>query len=245
MKMPRALAILGCVTLGHAAAAGLFWWFVNVPESNVAMLALSAVLIVLLIVALGWTEAAAVLLWDPALGFRCAARRALDALPAFAMGALVFAFFWWITARADTWTTEYSGQIDAWWMSNVGSTKTAWIHSGFAIALWFARYVIGVSLGVAALAAGALHGSRALASTRWVRAGLSRRQVGAIGFAIVLLMWLPLRATDWRPASIPPVTIEAVFVAVKLGVIYLVANFGWALVLRAGARAAASRPSSS
>ncbi len=242
MSISRVLAILACVTLGHAAAAGLFWWFVNVPESNVAMLALSATLIVLLMVVAGWTEVTATLLWNPAVGFRGAARRAFRALPAFVVAVLVFALLWWVTARADAWASEYGGQLDAWWMANVGSTKTAWIHSGLAIALWFIRYVIAVSLGVAALAAGALHGSRALASTRWVRAGLSRRQIGAIGFAIVLLVWLPLRATDWRPASIPPTTMEALFVAVKLGVIYLVANLGWALVLLAGARGAASRP---
>jgi hypothetical protein len=241
--MTRTSAILACLVAGHAAAAGLFWWFINVPESNITMLSLSAALIVLTIVVLGWTEAtAALLLWDSACGFRRAARRAFGALPAFIVGLLVFALFWWMTARADAWATAYSGQIDAWWMASTGSAKTAWIHSGLAIVLWFLRYVAGVSLAVAALAAGATGGRRALLSARWLRAALARRQLGAIGLAMLLGVWLPLRATDWRPDAIPPTAVEAVFIAAKLGLLYLVLNAGWALVLRAGATGAASRP---
>lgn len=243
--MKRALTILACLLVGHAVAAGLFWWFVNVPESNAAMLALSSAVIILLVVVLGWTEAAAVLLWDPTCAFRRAARRAFGVLPAFVAGLLVFAFFWWITASADAWATEYSGEIDAWWMAKTGSAKTAWIHSGLGIALWLVRYVIGVSLALAVLAAGAQRGAGALVSVRWLRAGLSQRQLGAIGLAMLVLVWLPLRATYWRPGFVPPTIIETVFVAAKLGLLYVILNAGWALILRAGAFGASSRPSSS
>jgi hypothetical protein len=44
----------------------------------------------------------------------------------------------------------------------------------------------------------------------------------------------------WRPKGLPATWLEPAFVLVKLAVIYLLANIGWALVLRAGARPARS-----
>jgi hypothetical protein len=243
MRTSRALAIVGCLLVGHAAAGGLFWALVNVPESNIAMLALSVLVAVLLLIVLSWAETGALLAWDQGVTLGCAARRGLTSVMPFLAGALVFWFFWWLTARADAWHTAYAGEIDAWWMAKTESARTGWIHSGIAILLWLIRYVIGVSLAVAALSAGALRGGRALVSFAWVRRGLSLRQLGPLGLAIVVLILLPLRAVYWRPESIPPNALEMTLVIARLAAIYVVANAGWALVLRAGARAVSATSS--
>ena len=237
MRTSRALASVGCLIVGHTAAGGLFWAFVNVPESNVAMLALSVLVAVVLLLALSWTETAALLAWDRNVTLGRAARRGLLGVTPFVAGALVFWLVWWLTARADAWHTTYAGEIDAWWMAKTASARTGWIHSGVAILLWLIRYLIGVSLAVAALSAGALRGGRALVAIGWIRRGLSLQQLGPIGLSIVVLILLPLKAIDWRPESVPPNALELAFVIAKLAAIAVVANIGWALVLRAGARA--------
>jgi len=237
MRISRALAIVGCLLVGHAAAGGLFWALVNVPESNIAMLALSVLVAVLLLTVLSWTETTALLAWDQGVTLGRAARRGLTSVMPFIAGALVFWLFWWMTARADAWHTAYAGEIDAWWMAKTESARTGWIHSGVAILLWLIRYLIGVSLAVAALSAGTRQGGRALVSFAWLRGGLKLRQLGPIGLTIVVLILLPLKSVYWRPESIPPNALEMTFVIAKLAAIYVVANTGWALVLRAGARA--------
>ena len=243
MTLPRAIAIVGCLLAGHAISGALFWALVNVPESNVVMLALSAAIVVALAFALSWTETTAVLAWNPDVTLGRAARRGLMSIVPFVASALVFWIFWWLTSRADAWHTAHSGEIDAWWMTQTGSAQTGWIHAAAAILLWLLRYLVGVSLAVGALSAGAVHGVRALASLTWVRRGLSARQIGPMGLAIVALIALPLRLVYWRPESIPPTALEVAFVTAKLSALALVVTIGWALVLRAGARAI-SAPSS-
>lgn len=232
--MRRALSIVLCLVLGHATAGALFWAFVNVPESNVAMLALSAALALLIVVALGWTEATALLAWRPELALREAARRGLRAIPFFVMALMLFGVAWWLTARADGWLDARAGEIDAWLMATAGTTATAWAHRTLDVLLFAVRYVVGVSLAVALLAAGARKGWAGLRGFASARAGLSRRQIGLVGAAITLFVFLPLQAVYWRPETLPPNAIEIAFAAAKLGSIALVVNAGWALVLWAG-----------
>ncbi len=238
--MKRALAIVTCLAVGHAAAAGFFWGLVNVPESNVAMLALSALLALLLIVTVGWTEASASLGWRADLTMGQAARRGLRAAPIVVAAAVVFAAVWMLTAHAGVWLDLHSGEIDAWILATFESSRTAWVHRALDAILFVVRYVVGVSLAVALLSAGARAGWRAVGRLRWVRAGLSRRQLGLVAAAMILFVFLPLGAVYWHPPTIPANAVELLFVAVKLGTIYLLAQIGWALVLWAGARETAS-----
>lgn len=236
--MRRALAIVACLLAGHTAAAGLFWALVNVPESNVLMLALSAALVVLIVAALGWTEATALLSWRPDLTLAEAARRGLGAAPAVIAAAAVFGVVWWATARADAWLAARAGEIDAWLIATFELTRTAWAHRALDVALFLVRYAAGVSLAVAVLGAVARDGWRALTRLGWLRTGLSRRHLGLVGAAMTLLVFLPLQGAFWRPEALPPNAIEIAFAALKLGAIFLVAHVGWALVLWTGARQA-------
>ncbi len=234
--MRRALAIVACLVAGHTAAAGLFWALVNVPESNLLMLGLSATLVALIVVALGWTEATALLAWRPDVTLGEATRRGLRRAPAVLAAAAVFGIFWWATARADVWLADRGGEIDAWLIATFELTRTTWVHRAFDVALFLVRYVAGVSLAVSVLGAVARAGWHALFRLGWLRAGLSRRHLGLVGAAMTLLVFLPLEAAYWRPETLPPNAIELAFAAAKLGAIFLVVNVGWALVLWADAR---------
>lgn len=232
--MRRVLAIVACLVAGHSAAAGLFWALLNVPESNVLMLSASALLVVLIVVALGWTETTALLSWRPELTLREATSRGLARAPAVLAAAAVFWIFWSATARADAWLAGRAGEIDAWLIATFELTRTAWVHRALDVLLFLVRYAAGVSLAVAVLGAVAREGWRAAIRPGWLRAGLSRRRLGLTGAAVTLLVFLPLQAADWRPEALPPNAIEIAFAAAKLGAIFLVANVGWAMVLWAG-----------
>jgi hypothetical protein len=81
-------------------------------------------------------------------------------------------------------------------------------------------------------------GGRGASSLRWVRAALSRDQIGVVALSTVVFFVLPWRAIEWRPQGLPPGGIEMTFVFVKLTLIALLAHLGWMLMLAAAARAA-------
>jgi hypothetical protein len=64
-------------------------------------------------------------------------------------------------------------------------------------------------------------------------AALSRSVLGSATIFEVALILLPLQALYWKPRGLPANALEPLFVAAKLGVIFLLANVGLALVLRA------------
>ena len=53
---------------------------------------------------------------------------------------------------------------------------------------------------------------------------------------LAVFFWLPWQAVDWRPSWLAPDWQETTFVVLKLGVLYLLANLGSALVLGSGTR---------
>jgi hypothetical protein len=224
--------------IAHAVAAAAFWAFLNVPESSVWMLLLSGFLAFGIVALTGWTEGTAAAAWRRDFGTREAMRRGLLAVPGFVGAVVVFALVWWGTEAIWRWKAAYSGQIDAWLMARFGTPNTAWVHRAADIALFILRYIVGLSVAAGILGAAAMAGSREILRGRWIRTAVSRRQIGAIGLAVVLLIALPLRAVYWRPEGLPPTTIEVVFTGAKLALLYGVVNFGWSLVLRAAARSA-------
>jgi hypothetical protein len=165
---------------------------------------------------------------------RAASRRALAALPGFAIGVVVFAIFWWAADRAADWSGVKAGEIDAWLMMRLGSPNTAWAHRAILMALVVFRDILGVSVAVALAVFVGAHGLRELARARWLRAAVSRRQLATIALAGILLIALPWRAVDWRPASLPASGAQIAFAVAKLSIIYLLMTTGWAYILRAG-----------
>lgn len=228
--MIRRLALIsGWLLVGHAAIAGLYWALLVVPESSASMLALSAVLAAGILVGASGLYAGAVLAWDvrlrvwPALvsGFR----RSYWAIPA----ALIFATFWWMGTRLEEWHAGARGPIDAWLMGRFGWARAPVLHAFLDAAAVAVRWVLGVAVALGALTAGAALGSAGVIGTRWIKRSLDPRTLLLVAAIEIVLVVLPWRYLSWRPRGLP-VSAEAVFVSLKLGVFALFVALAAALI---------------
>ena len=232
--MIRRLAIITSWLLaGHALWLAIFWGLLQVPESSVWMLALSAGLALALIVVAGSLLAGASAAWDlgrppaPALlsGVRC--------LPAALAAALLFGAIWWLTGVAFDWHTGIAGQIDAWVIARTGRSNTRWIHFAIFWATMFVRWTAGLTLSLTLLGATVAVGARALKSGTWLRSAAVPARWLAVTFWFVLLVAIPWHLVDWRPAKLS-LAAEPWLVGLKLAAIAVAMAVGWALVLRVG-----------
>jgi hypothetical protein len=227
----RGTVITWWLLVGHAVLGGLYYGLLNVPESSVWMLGVSAILS-LAIVALGfWMHLGAIAGWQsPHAPFRamCGAWRHMGtAIPA----VVLLGVAWWATARADAWHAAHRGEIDAVLMARFNWAETAWVHRGWEWLLFVLRNALALSLVLAWVVAGMTGGIRALARPRWIVRGLDPRAWGSILAAELLLIVLPWHFVFWRPASLPPTRAEMLFVGAKLAAITIAAAVGWAIVL--------------
>jgi hypothetical protein len=228
----RLAAIVAFLLAGHTVLGGLYWALINVPESNVAMLALSALLVLLIGLIAGWIEAAAALGWMTDERAAAILRRAVRGVPAFLVAVAVFATIWVLTGSALSWHSRHSGEIDALLMSRFGWARPSWVHLIYMWAVRFVRWAVGLSVALSLVAAGAALGPRALLTATWLKRAFSPFRVITIGVLLLACFFLPWQLMAWRPRVLPPTSMEIVFVAIKLGLIAIVAHIGWALMLR-------------
>ncbi len=252
----RFLAIVAWLALGHAVLAALFWGLLQVPESTVFMVALSALLVILMLAVAAWTEVLALLTWDrttvvapPAAATTAAgavqtaekhrgggvgsrARTAVAAVPAFLIALVLFGVVFAATGRAGAWLTTHRGEIDAWMIVHLKLVKTTVFHGALAWLLWFVRYGIGLSLSLALLLYLATSGLRSISQLRWLTHGLRPGRVILVAAWMFVFVWLPWHGVYWRPKRLPATWLEPAFVMAKLGLIYVLANVGWALALK-------------
>src|SRR5882724_1838663 len=135
MKVRAFLTTAAALTIGYAIAAALYWALLNVPESNVLALALSALLVLLTAVVAGLTTAGGVALiggGSPGHVWK----RALGALPGFFFGVLIFAMLWWVTGWADALWQAHAGEADALLLRYLGTARTSPMHRGISAATW-------------------------------------------------------------------------------------------------------------
>ncbi len=125
-------------------------------------------------------------------------------------------------------------------MAQFGWTNTGWLHTAFRWLLVFVRF-LGLSLGVSLAWAVASSGFAGVGRTGWLRDAVSLRRLLTLAGILVVFFWLPWRAVNWRPAWLAPNWQETTFVVLKLGILYVLANLGWALVLGVG-RSSEQRP---
>lgn len=232
----RLLVITGWLAAGHAALAGLFYVCLQVPESNVLMLAISTILALLMGVGAGVVETAAIAAWQGDRPWRAAIARAVAGLPFFVLAAVAIAALWWLTGLGFRWAALSRSEIDAWLMARWGWTRTGGLHVAVDWLLRTVRFALGTSLGVALVAAGLHGGWGAVRSAAWIWRALAPRQWIPAGLALLVFIWLPWQAVNWRPAFVAGTWAEPVAVAVKLAGLYLVGNLGWALALAPAAR---------
>jgi hypothetical protein len=227
----RLFAIVAWLTAGHAVLFALFWLLLAVPESNVAMLAASALAALAIAVVLGIVEGAGLVGWQPGVPASEWPRRTVRALPGVWLGGLLFVIAWNLVALAGWWWQGHRGEMDAWLMAQFG-----WSESGRlqAAAGWFfavLSIVLGLSMALSLASTVIRRGVRSAARPTWLREAASPRRLVTLSAIGLVFLWLPWQAVSWRPAWLAPNWQEAVFVAAKLGVLFLVANVGWALAL--------------
>jgi hypothetical protein len=227
----RFLSTMTWLAIGHAAIGLLFWVFLQVPESNVFMLATSLLLVVAMIFLLGCVEAFGLARAQlemrllPAVGL--AARR----VPLVVAPLVLFALIFWLTANAGDWLSGHSGEIDAWVIARTGWTRTAGLHAALEWLLAFVRYGIGLSLAVTLFAAVVVRGVRSVGRAVWLQRAFGWRQLLVTAASVFVGVWLPGQVVYWRPTSLPPTWVEPAFAAVKLAVLFLIFNAAWTVVL--------------
>ena len=242
----RTGVILAWLVVGHAVLGGLYWALLLVPESNVFMLTTS----LLLVLGMGWwlglVEGVGLLAWQAGGGLRASLAPAAKRAWLVAFPLVVFAIVWWITGLASGWLDRYWSEVDAWILLKSGWTKAAMLRSACDHALAFVRYGIGASLALALFVGLLRTGVGGLASASWLRRACSWRQLVVIAAALVVGVLLPSHVAYWRwqPKSLSATWFEPAFAAVKLSLMFLVANLAWAFVLRAVARDPATKAAS-
>lgn len=237
----KALALVGWLAAGHAALLGLFWGLVNVPESNAAMLALSALTVLAGLVVAGLVEGTAAAWLLPGRTFREALRAGLTAAPALIAAILVFGACWWVGARLDAWHEAQRGPIDAWTIATFNTPDATWPHRLLDGVVFVVTEIVGVSLAIAIFFARLEGGIAAMVRPGWVRAALSRDQLTLVAIGVALFMALPWQFATWRPDGLPATWVQPAFAAAKLALIFLAMNVGWLICLLAGARNATAR----
>jgi hypothetical protein len=233
--MTRTRAIVAWLVAGHLLVGGLYWLLLQVPESNAWTLVASLLIALAALVMTGVVEETAILAWTASEPMGVALKTAVLRAWLVLLPLAVFGCLWWLTGTAQDWLTRHAGQIDAWIIAKLGWTKTAGLHTAIAWVVVFVRYGIGTSLAVALLASLSRQGLRG-ATSSWLRHGLAWKPLVIISAVLFAGVWIPWQAVYWRPASLPPTWVQPAFAAVKLGVLYLVGNLAWAVVLRAASR---------
>jgi hypothetical protein len=227
----RLLAVTAWLAAGHAVLFGLFWLLLAVPESNVPMLIISTLVVAAMLIVFGIVEGGGLLAWNPATPARDVLLHAWRAVPGVWLGALLFVFTWYLASLAGASWQEHRGEIDAWLMAQAGWPETGKLHAAAGWFFTFLAWVPGVSLGVSLASAVVHHGLRGTGRPGWILAALSLRRILTVAAVLLLFLWLPWRGVNWRPSWLAPNWQETAFVAVKLGVLFALANAGWALVL--------------
>ena len=235
----RAIVITAWLVVGHAILGGLYWGLLQIPESNVFMLTLSAVTALAMLVWAGTVEAVGVLGWthggSAMSAVAAGARRAAWIVPAL----VVFGLLWLLTGFCGNWLGAHGTEIEAWLMAKFGWADVSWLHTTLAWILWFVRYVFGVSLGAALLAAGVVEGAAAAVRFAWVKRAFDWRTFLLVTFALLVGFYLPWRyVVYWRSESLPSTWVEPTFATVKLLAVFVVMNTAWAIVLGRAAKQA-------
>jgi hypothetical protein len=230
-RLARAIVTLA---VGYAAAAGLLWSLLNVPESNVLALTLSATLVVATTVAAGVATAASAALADGGTGGD-AARQSVTAVPAFVVGLLVFGALWWVTGSGDLWWRVHRSEIDAISIRYLNVTRTGALHETVAWTFWLARWMLGLSAIAALVTTATVRGAGAVGPG--LRNALRLPSLVAAGTALAIVAGGLSRLVYWRPAKLAT-WLEPVFVTSKLIVLYIAALSIVALVLAVYRRAA-------
>ena len=233
--MRLALATLW-ILAGGALTAGVYWAFLITPESTIWTLMVSAALALIALALVGLTASGAITMWwhgASAASVRSAARSVPGVVPA----ALIVLVIWWIANRAETWVAMRSGQINAWFIARFGWDDMSWLFAGIGYAADWFRWVFAGLLALSLMAGFVAIGWRGLTQAAWFRRALRPRAIAAATLwfgGLIALPWIYL--VPWRPAGLPPTSIEFAFIVAKLSIAAILFAIGAALMVYEASR---------
>jgi len=218
------------ILVGSALTAGVYWAFLMTPESTIWTLMVSAALALFALALAGLTATGAIAMWwhgASAASFRSAA----TSIPGVVPAALIVILVWWLANRVEIWIAMRSGQINAWFIARFGWDDMSWLFATVGyVADWF-RWVFAALLALSLMAGFVTIGWRALRQAAWFRRALRPRAIAAATMWFVGLIALPwLYLVPWRPASLPPTSIEFAFIVAKLSLAAILFAIGAALM---------------
>jgi hypothetical protein len=229
--MGRLFGITLWLLIGTAAAAGVYWGFLNTPESTVPALLLSAALAVATLVLVGISVNAASLAWSRGWS-ALVIRRSVFGVPAFLVAAIIAGVIWWVTGRALAWVEAYSGQISAWFIARIGWADASPLFNTITWGGRWLQWVVGPLLALSLLGS-MLAGEWRSDHWRWIGRGFSPFRLTFATLWVAIFVAVPLMyVVPLRPRSLPPTMVEVVFVAAKLGLVAILIAIGVALLVR-------------
>jgi hypothetical protein len=219
-----------------AVAGAAVLGFLYTPESNVLMLAVSALLLVVAgaLLLLSSASAAHALVHGqrPWSSLGAAARH----LPVVIAALIVIGLICGAAGWFESWWMSRAGEFDAAAIAAGDVTKTGWVHSVVHWIVVVVQWVVVPAWLATVLAWVAGYDTRDVLTLKWLTAGLDWRLLTVTALGVVLLVWLPWRYVYWRPRALPASTAEVVFSGAKLMIIYLLSQLAWALSLWTAAR---------
>jgi hypothetical protein len=227
----RLFGIALWLLVGLAVAGGVYWGFLNTPESTVLALLLSAVLAIATLVVVAISVNGASLAWSFGWSGNVI-KRSISGVPAFIVAALVGGAIWWATGASLAWVSSYSGQISAWFIARFGWADASSFFNAIAWAGRWLQWVVGPLVALSLLGS-MLIGEWSSDRWRWIVRGLSPFRLTLATVWVGLFVAAPwMYLLPWQPGGLPPTFVEMAFVAAKLGVVAVLAATGIALLVR-------------
>jgi hypothetical protein len=221
--MTRLAAVTGWILVWGALTGAAYWAFLITPESTVWALLLSALLAIVSLALLAVTVNGAIVAWSSGVS-RGTLRPAIRHLPRLLPGVVVVAIAWWLVGRATGWVSAHSGEISAWFIVRFGWSDVSALFAAVNWTGWWIRWILAPMIALSFLAGPIRRGVsplRLLMATVWF-------------LLLVAAPWVYL--APWRPAALPPTSVEPLFIALKLAVTAVLMATGLAFITREASR---------
>jgi hypothetical protein len=218
------------ITAAAVVLAAMYWTFLYTPESNVATLTVSTLLLAAMLV----TAAIAVngaLVLATGVSLQSVLPPAVRTVPAFIATALPVALLTLLMLRADGWIARHAGEISAWFIARFGLADVTVL---FRVESWLSawlRWVVLPVTGLSALAAILQTGIGGIRRSAWLARAWHWRMLLLSTAVFVLLIALPWRAAFWQPHGLPPTWIEPALAGLRLVAIGVSIAVGCALIV--------------
>jgi hypothetical protein len=225
---------------GLAALAML--GFLYTPESNLLMLSLSAVLVIVATALLLLSSTSGAIALVQRIAPWKALGTAMRRLPLVLVAIVVVGLLCGAAGWFESWWVARAGQVDAAAIAAGDVTNTRPLHATVHWLVVVVQWILVPAWLTTALAWIAGYERRDVLGMKWLTAGLHWRILLVTAASVIVLVWLPWRLVYWRPRGLPASSLEMAFTVAKLGLIYLLAQLGWAIALATAAGRVVAAP---